>query len=93
LQAGLIEALLHDARLWGWLNGLLEDQAVALIASFEAKSWELIYEQENRETARILKEDVNKLVEELRDKLKNLVATSQELIQLVGGLLSIGRTR
>lgn len=82
-EKNLIDALLHDARLWGRLSGLLEDQAVVLITSFRVKNWKLLYEEEDPEKFDELQKKVNKFAEETRGKLKNLTATSQELIQLV----------
>ncbi|KAF2807556.1 uncharacterized protein BDZ99DRAFT_465386, partial [Mytilinidion resinicola] len=93
LEAGLIEALLHDARLWGRLSELLEGQVMALFGSFEVKNWEMLYEQEHREKAQALKKDVNELSEELRKRLNNLTATSQELIQLEFNLTSIAEAQ
>lgn len=79
----LIEALLHDAMLWGMLSGLLEDQFVTLTMSFGVKNWTLIFEEDNPTKSHELRDRVNWFAGELRDKFRNLAVTSQELIQLV----------
>lgn len=81
---GLIEVLLRDARLWGLLSELLEYQVMILDGSFGIKNWAILYEQENPVNISELKNKTDELARQLRGKLKNLTATSQELIQLVG---------
>ena len=86
-QPELIKTLLRDARLWGLLNKLLEDQIVTLKTlrgSYE--SWAVLHEQGKDKT---LKENqtfgdkTDILADQGHQKFKNLTATSQDLIQLV----------
>jgi hypothetical protein len=84
LENGLIEVLLRDARLWGWLSSLLEEQVTILRESFETKNWAVLFEQDDSGQSQHLKHKTDEMAKQLREKLKNLTALSQELIQLVG---------
>jgi len=86
-QPELIQSLLRDARLWGLLNKLLEDQIVTLkTLRGRYESWAVLHEQGKD---KIIKEiqtfggETDILAKQVHEKFKYLTATSQDLIQLV----------
>jgi hypothetical protein len=88
-ESKLIKTLLHDARLWGLLRKLLEDQTVALRnlqGSYKNKNWAVLHEKEKDQTEKDIKKfesETDGLATEVQENLNKLTATSQDLIQLV----------
>ena len=88
-DSNLVKFLLRDARLWGILSKLLEDQITTLHAlheSYQNKSWTVLNEEDldqlqDNICAFYDKTDI--LNHKVQNLLGNLTATSQNLIQLV----------
>lgn len=85
----VISLLLRDARLWGQLSKLLEDQIATLRIlqrSYENKNLTVLHE-EDKDSLKIKMKDFGEKIDSLSQKvqklLANLAATSQTLIQLV----------
>ncbi|MCJ1468852.1 Ankyrin-2 [Pseudocyphellaria aurata] len=102
----LIKSLLRDARLWGILSKLLEDQIKVLRSvqgSYENNSWvlykegkELYKEGKNNLEHRQIREfekETNDLSTKVQTQLGDLTATSQTLIQLEFNLTSIAEAQ
>ncbi|MCJ1271167.1 Ankyrin-2 [Lobaria immixta] len=85
----LIRLLLSDARLWGTLRKLLEDQITTLRSlqgSYENKNWTVLHEEDKDTLEGKLKsfrDETDSLNQKVNELLVNLASTSQTLIQLV----------
>lgn len=89
----LIKSLLSDARLWGVLNKLLEDQVSALKSlqgSYENENLTVLHEEDSKERKRKIKDFSNitdsRSPHSLSQKsklLEKLTKTSETLIQMV----------
>lgn len=85
----LIKLLLRDARLWGVLSKLLEDQITTLKnlqGSYENKNWTVLHEEDKDKLEGKIKafsDETDSLGRRVQKLLENLTATSQTLIQLV----------
>lgn len=94
----LIRDLLLDARLWGWLRKLSEDQAKTL-KTLERKyetSWTVLHEEGKdvtEEKLKSFKQETANLTDQMDRKLKDLEVASQELIQLEFNLTSIAEAQ
>jgi hypothetical protein len=83
LVAGLITSLLQDARLWGYLRELFDSQVTTFLESFMVKNWKIVFEENMLGILNGLEMEVKSIEGTLQERLINLNAISQELIQLV----------
>lgn len=89
IDSKLIKFLLRDARLWGVLSKLLEDQIKTLKSlqeSYENKSWTVLHEENKDQLEgkiKAFRDEIESLSQKVQQLLGNLTATSQTLIQLV----------
>lgn len=84
----LIKLLLRDARLWGVLSKLLEDQITALQTlqeSYENENWTALHEEDKDQLKGKIQgfEHERYSLKKKEELIENLAGTSQNLIQLV----------
>lgn len=85
----LISDLLQDAKRWGVLDHLLNDQVKTLRSlegSYENKNWTILHEEDKKKVEKKIndfKKETNVLSQDVQKLLENLTTTSQTLIQLV----------
>lgn len=94
VDSELIRLLLRDAKLWGALSKLLEDQITvleSLQSSYKNKKWTVLHEDEEKDKVEkkieAFRNETDALSQKMQKLLGNLRATSENIIQLLTYLI------
>ena len=94
VDSELIRLLLRDAKLWGALSKLLEDQITvlkSLQSNYENNKWTVLHEDEEKEKVEkkieAFRNETDTLSQKMQKLLGNLTVTSKNIIQLVPPLI------